>query len=155
MLIEAVITINQMVQTYGYQQSWLIMSFLFSIGIFISCIIGSWIINAIKSGFEKAPLYFLQFIFVQLFLAAFMIFEALFYSTSITTNLIFSLFEFGTFSFVLFVFPLSQVYHKIMEKYPVLPWHVTMFLISLLGSLVFWALLFFVFGVFVPEPPPL
>ena len=147
MIVELMIILNQMVAKYGISQTWLIISFLFSIPVFIATVLSSLVIKKIK-----APLYFLQFILVQLFAFLFLVFE-LWYYHSIKMQYLTMFFEPATYAFAIFVFPLSQAY-QLMDSYPMLPWHLMQYLMSLIGSLAFWALLIFVFRI-VEAPPVL
>lgn len=140
--------LNQMAMNYGINQTWLVISFLFSIPVFIGSLFGTWVSKRIK-----APLYFVQFILVQLFAFLFLLFE-LWYYKAFETQYLTLFFEPATYAFVVFVFPLSQAYHKIMDRYPMLPWHLLQYIMSLIGSLTFWAMLIFVFRI-VEAPPVL
>ena len=56
--------------------------------------------------------------------------------------------KYGFGVFFLFVLPFSWVYKKLMNKYPMLPWHFVQYLCCLVASLIFWAAVIFYFGIF-------
>lgn len=142
MLIETYLTIFNLILQYGEMQAWLIVSFLFSLLVFIFTLFSTYITRKLKFS-----VYFVQFILLQIYGIIFWLFELFYYNAKSTP---FFLFIPLTYLYIIFVFPLTLIYNKIMDSYPSLPWHFMQWLMSLLGNLVFWLLLIFVFQIFKP-----
>ena len=79
MLVEAYLTMFELVANYGELEAWLIISFLFSIGVFIFSVLGTLLIRPMKKKNPKLAVWFVQFILVQAAAIALSAFEMLYY----------------------------------------------------------------------------
>ena len=141
MLVELYMTFFRLSLEYGEFETMLVAAFMTSLAVF--AVVGVTTLVTRKS--ELKPWWFFAFVLTQLYLFIGQTALAFWYSVEIPT---FLFFEPATYTFIVLVLPLTLVYHKVMEKYPILPWHVMQYIFSLLGSLVLWYLLVYFFAVF-------
>ena len=140
MIIELYFTFFNLVLEYGDFQSMLILAFLTSILVFILATIAKFVLNKFK------PWYFISFVVTQIYFLIAQTIFALWYKTPVPILLFF---EPATYVYLIFAAPMIMAYRKIMKNWPVLPWHVIMYLLSLLASVVFWYFLIFHYTLFV------
>lgn len=140
MLLELYFTFLRLALEYGDYQAMLIIGFLTSLPVFAAAIIA-------KLAFKKVdfPWYFNAFIATEVYFLLTQIFLAFWYKTGVS---LFAFFEPATYIYVIFVVPMIMAYRKIMKKWPVLPWHFLIYVLSFLTSLVFWYFLVFYYAVF-------
>ncbi|MFC2174407.1 hypothetical protein ACFLQ2_00870 [archaeon] len=139
MLLEIYFTFLRLPLLYGDYQATLIIAFLSSLVAFAAAVAAKLALKNLK------PWYFSAFLATEAYFLLAQTVIAFWYGTAIP---ILTFFEPATYTFVVFVMPMAMVYRKIMEKWPVLPWHLMIYFLSLLASLVFWYFMVFVFQVF-------
>ena len=144
MLLEIYFTFLRLVMEYGDYRAMLIMAFLTSLPVFALAAITKLALKNLK------PWWFAAFLATELYFFLAQLFLAFWYHVQIS---IIAFFEPATYIFLLFAAPLAMVYRKLMEEWPSLPWHLIIYLLSLLGSLVFWYFLVFVYKIFELAPP--
>ena len=144
MLLEIYFTFLRLVMQYGDYQAMLIIAFLTSLVVFTAAAIAKLALKNLK------PWWFAAFIATEAYFLLAQTFLAFWYNVEVP---IITFFEPATYIFLLFAAPLAMVYRKLMEKWPILPWHLVIYMLSLLGSLVLWYFLVFVYMIFELVPP--
>ncbi len=140
MLLELYLTFVRLALEYGNYQAMLIIAFLCSIVVFVAALVAKLILKNFK------PWWFAAFLVNEIYFLLAQLFLAFWYGVDIPLLLFF---EPSVYVFLLFVVPMTLVYRKIMAQWSVLPWHLVIFSLSLLASVVFWYFLVFVYGVLV------
>jgi len=139
MLLELYFTFLRLDLTYGDYQSMLIIAFLTSLVVFAAAIIAKFALGKYK------PWYFTAFIATESYFLLAQLFLAFWYRTAISIT---TFFEPATYVYVIFAVPMIMAYRKMMKKWPMLPWHLVVYVLSLLASLVFWYILIFQYSIF-------
>jgi len=117
----------------------LILGFLTSLFVFAAAVVA-------KLALEKYnPWYFTAFIATEFYFLLAQLFLAFWYKATIP---IFAFFEPATYVYLILVVPMIMAYRKIMKLRPVLPWHLIIYLLTLLASLVFWYIIIFMYAIF-------
>ena len=138
MLLELYLTFVRMALTYGDYQAMLVIAFLSSLVAFAAAAATMLALKNLK------PWWFAAFLATEAWFLLGQTFFAFWYRTAVPPVLFF---EPATYVYLLFVVPLAMVYKRVMERWPVLPWHLILYVLSLLGCAVLWYFLVFVFGV--------
>jgi hypothetical protein len=138
MLLELYLTFVRLALEYGDYQAMLIIAFLSSLVAFAAA---AATMLALKN---TKPWWFAAFLATEAWFLAAQTFTAFWYHTAVP---LFLFFQPATYVYLLFVVPLAMVYRRVMERWPVLPWHLILYVLTLLGCAVLWYFLVFVFGV--------
>ena len=138
MLLEMYFTFVRLALQYGDYQAMLVIAFLSSLAVFAVAAVSMLALRGLK------PWWFAAFLAAQAWFVAAQVFFAFWYHSAVP---LFLFFEPATYIYLLFVVPLAMVYRRVMERWPVLPWHLVLYILSLLGCAVLWYFLVFVFRV--------
>lgn len=139
MLLEMYFTFLRLDLMYGDYRSMLIIAFLTSLVAFTAAVAAKLVLGKYK------PWYFTAFIATEAYFFIAQLFLAFWYKAAIP---VFAFFEAATYVYLILSVPMIMAYRRIMERWPMLPWHLVAYLLSLLASLVLWYLLIFQYGIF-------
>ena len=137
MIIEAFLTIANMIIAYGALEAFLITSFITAVVVFAFVLIASRII--------KKSTWLTRLLVTVILFAAAWLFELFHYGVQ---GDLFLFVVPCALVYLLFVTPLSFIYNAVIKKWPVLPAILVQFVACLIGSLMFWAIVIFWFDVF-------
>ena len=146
MLVEAYTAALPLCLTYGKLFFWLVVSFITSIPVFMAVVLTSLYFRKNKKKFN----WLVRLALIEAYLLIAWI--ALLFSGGVGLKGFSVPLIYGIGSFLFLATPLSWAYNKLLDRYPMLPWHFTQYLLCLLGSLVFWAAMVFWFGLFSAAP---
>ena len=139
MLIELYFTFLRLAMQNGDYQAMLIIAFLTSLLAFGAAVVAKLAMKKVQ------PWWFAAFIATEVYFLLAQTSLAFWYHVEVP---LFAFFEPATYIFLIFAVPLAMVYKKLLEKYPILPWHLVIYLLSLLGSLVLWYFIIYVYKIF-------
>lgn len=146
MLLELYLTFVRLALQYGDYQAMLIIAFLTSLVAFPLAVGAKLALKNVK------PWYFAAFLATEAYFLLAQTFLAFWYRTAISPL---TFFEPATYIFIIFAVPMAMVYKKAMARWSFLPWHLVIYLLTLLASLVLWYLLVFQFRILALAAPPL